>query len=102
LPWAARSCSAPPSAPCASYSAAISSAIFAGLITIAIVMGFYLLLMDPIRRNDARLEKWIERGAVALHRNVGALLSNAGTLMARTGSTLRQAGHNLHKRTVCL
>lgn len=80
----------------------ISDVIFAGLVTIAIVMGLYFLLMDPIRRNDARVEKWIERGAVALHRNVGALLSSTKTLMARTGSTLRQAGENLRKRAACL
>jgi len=80
----------------------VSDVVFAGLITIAIVMALYLLLMAPIRRNDARMEKMIERGAVGLHRNVGALLSGAGTLLARAGNTLRQTGHHLHKRTACL
>jgi len=80
----------------------LSDVVFAGLITIAIVMAFYLLLMQPIRRNDARVERIIERGAIALHRNIGALLSQAGTVLARTGSTLRQTGQNLHKRTACL
>ena len=79
-----------------------SDVIFAGLITIAIVMAFYLLLMDPIRRNDVRVEKMIERGAVALHRNVGAFLSGTGTVLARAGSTMRQTGQTLHKRTAVL
>jgi len=80
----------------------VSDVVFAGLITIAIVMGLYFLLLDPVRRNDARLERLIERASIALHRNTAALLSGAGTAMAHAGSTLRHTGHHLHKRTACL
>jgi len=67
-----------------------------------IAMGLYFLLLDPIRRNDARLEKLIQRASIALHRNTAALLSGAGTAMAHAGSTLRHTGHHLHKRIACL
>ncbi len=77
----------------------ISDVIFAGIITIAIVMGLYRLLLDPVRRNDARLEKAIERTAVALHRGCGEVLARIGTALARAGSALRNTGHHLHRRT---
>jgi lipid A 4'-phosphatase len=76
----------------------ISDVIFAGIITIAIVMALYRLLLDPVRRNDARLEKAIERSAVALHRAGGRVLAGAGTALAYAGSALRRTGQNLHKR----
>jgi len=57
----------------------VSDIVFAGIITIAIVMGLYRLLLDPVRRNDARLEKAIERTSVALHQGTGALLAGTGT-----------------------
>jgi lipid A 4'-phosphatase len=80
----------------------VSDIIFAGIITIAIVMALYFLLLDPVRRNDARMEKLIERFAVSLHRNTAALLSGAGTAMAHAGSTLRHTGQTLHKQIASL
>jgi membrane-associated phospholipid phosphatase len=80
----------------------VSDIVFAGILTIAIVMALYYLLLDPVRRNDARMEKLIERFAVSLHRNTGALLTGAGTAMAHAGSTLRQTGQNLHKQIASL
>ncbi len=80
----------------------ISDIIFAGIITIAIVMGLYRLLLDPVRRNDARLEKAIERTSIALHRGTAALLAGAGTALAHAGGTLRHTGQHLHKRIACL
>jgi uncharacterized membrane protein YfcA len=80
----------------------ISDIIFAGIITIAIVMGLYRLLLDPVRRNDARLEKGIERTSIALHRGIAALLGGAGTVLAHAGGTLRHTGQHLHKRIACL
>lgn len=56
----------------------VSDVVFAGLITIAIVMALYRLLLDPIRRNDARLERGVERASVALHRGIGTLLGGGG------------------------
>ncbi|MGA7457828.1 MAG: PAP2 family protein, partial [Methyloceanibacter sp.] len=35
----------------------VSDIVFAGLITIAIVFALYKLLIDPLRRNDARFER---------------------------------------------
>ena len=80
----------------------ISDIIFAGIITIAIVMGLYRLLLDPIRRNDARLEKGIERISIALHRGTAALLAGTGIALAHAGATLRHTGQHLHKRITCL
>jgi multisubunit Na+/H+ antiporter MnhB subunit len=80
----------------------VSDVVFAGIITIAIVMGLYALLLDPMRRSDARLEQLIARGSVALHHSTGALLAGAGTALAHAGSTLRHTGNQLHKRTACL
>lgn len=80
----------------------VSDIIFAGIITIAIVMGLYRLLLDPVRRNDARLEKAIERTSIALHRGIAALLGGAGTVLAHAGGTLRHTGQHLHKRIGCL
>jgi lipid A 4'-phosphatase len=76
----------------------VSDIIFAGIITLAIVMGLYSLLLDPIRRNDARLEKAIERTSFALHRGTGALLAGLGTALAHAGGTLRDAGQRPHGR----
>jgi lipid A 4'-phosphatase len=74
----------------------VSDIIFAGIITIVVVMALYRLLLDPVRRNDARTEKAIEQTAVALHRAVGGVLARAGTALARAGSTLRHTGRHLH------
>jgi hypothetical protein len=45
--------------------------VFAGLITIAIVMALYRLLLDPERRNDGRLAHGVERVSIARHRSIG-------------------------------
>jgi lipid A 4'-phosphatase len=80
----------------------VSDIIFAGIITIAIVMALYRLLLDPVRRNDAWLEKAIEQTSVALHRTGGAILARVGTALAHAGSALRHTGQHLHKRSTCL
>ena len=76
--------------------------MFAGVLTIAIVMALHRLLLEPGRRNDARLEKGIERFSVVLHRGTGALLAGAGAALANAGGTLKETGQNLHKRVACL
>ena len=80
----------------------LSDVVFAGVITIAIIMGLYRLQLDPVRRNDARLEKAIERTSIALHRGTAALLAGAGTALAQAGGMLRHTGQHLHKRIACL
>jgi lipid A 4'-phosphatase len=80
----------------------VSDVIFAGIITIAIVMALYYLLLNPVRRNDARLERLIERFSIGLHKNTGALLAGAGTALARAGGAMRHTGQHLHKRIACL
>ena len=80
----------------------VTDTVFAGLITIAIVMALYRLLLDPVRRNDARLERGVERVSIGLHRSVGAVLGGAGEALASAGSSLRTTGQHLHKRVACL
>ena len=80
----------------------VTDIVFAGVITILIVIALHRLLLDPARRNDARLERGIERFSVALHRGTGALLAGAGAALANAGGTLKEAGQNLHKRVACL
>jgi hypothetical protein len=50
----------------------VSDIVFAGLITIAVIMALYRILIAPFARNDARVERGIERVATALHRMVGS------------------------------
>ena len=80
----------------------VSDIVFAGLITIAIVFALYRLLLDPLRRNDARLERGVERVSIGLHRGIGALLGGAGQALANAGTSLRSTGQHLHKRVACL
>jgi membrane-associated phospholipid phosphatase len=80
----------------------VSDIVFAGIITIAIVFAFYRLLLDPIRRNDARLERGIERVSIGLHRSIGAGLGAAGQALASAGTSLRSTAQHLHKRVACL
>ncbi len=80
----------------------VSDIVFAGIITIAIVFALYRLLLDPLRRNDARLERGVERVSIGLHRGVGALLGGAGEALANAGTSLRSTGQHLHKRVACL
>ena len=80
----------------------VSDIVFAGLITIAIVFALYRLLLGPLRRNDARLERGVERVSIGLHRGIGALLGGAGQALATAGTSLRSTGQHLHKRVACL
>lgn len=80
----------------------MSDIVFSGVLTIVIVMLLYRLLIDPVRRNDARLERGIERVSVGLHWGTGALLAGAGAALASAGGTLRETGQHLHKRVACL
>jgi lipid A 4'-phosphatase len=80
----------------------VTDVVFAGIITIIIVMALHSLLLDPARRNDARLERGIERFAVALHRGAGTLFGWVGAAIARAGGALRESGRYLHKRVACL
>ena len=80
----------------------VSDIVFAGLITIAIVLALQRALLDPVRRNDARLERGLESVSIALHRWIGALLGAAGGALAEAGSSLRSTGQHLHKRVACL
>jgi hypothetical protein len=65
-------------------------------------VALYRLLLDPIRRNDARLERGIERVSVVLHRLIGAALGATGQALTGAGSSLRATGQHLHKRVACL
>lgn len=80
----------------------VSDIVFAGLITVAVIFALYRLLLDPARRNDARLERGLERASVALHRATGALLGAAGRALAGAGASLRSTGQHLHKSVACL
>ncbi|MGH6832091.1 MAG: hypothetical protein ACRECM_03580, partial [Methyloceanibacter sp.] len=80
----------------------VTDIVFAGLITIAVVLAFYGLLLDPVRRNDARLERGVERVSIELHRSAGALLGGVGEALTSAGSSLRTSGPHLHKRVACL
>ncbi len=80
----------------------LSDVVLAGLITIAIIMALYRLLLDPIRRNDARLERGIELVSIELHRASGRLLGATGRALALAGTSLRSTGQHLHKRVACL
>jgi lipid A 4'-phosphatase len=46
----------------------VTDVVFAGILTIIVVTVLYRLLLDPVRRNDARLERGIERFSLALHK----------------------------------
>ena len=79
----------------------VTDIVFAGVITIAIVMALYRLLLDPLRRNDERMERGIVASR-ATHRGLGALLAGAGWALTKAGAGQRQAGQYLHKRVACL
>jgi lipid A 4'-phosphatase len=80
----------------------VSDIAFAGIITLAIVFALYRLLLDPIRRNDVRLERGVERVSIGLHRGIGALFGAVGQVLANAGTSLRSTGQHLHKRVACL
>ncbi len=72
---------------------------FAGVVTIAIVAALYLLLLDPIRRNDARFEHMITRASLQLHCAMGSSSPEPELrLRARAGAALRQTGQNFATR----
>jgi len=72
--------------------------VFSGVFTIAIVGFLYWLLIDPVRRSDARLEAAITRVSLALHRGIGALLIGAGAGLLKIGGVLRDTGQRVRKR----
>jgi membrane-associated PAP2 superfamily phosphatase len=76
----------------------VTDIVFAGVVTILIVVALYRLLIHPARRNDAMIERGLERFSVMLHRGTGALLAGAGAVLAHAGSTLKETGQNLHNR----
>jgi lipid A 4'-phosphatase len=76
----------------------VTDIVFAGLVTILVVVALYRLLIHPARRNDAMIERGLERFTVALHRGTGALLAGVGAALAHAGDTLKEAGQNSHKR----
>jgi lipid A 4'-phosphatase len=80
----------------------VTDVVFAGVLTVLIVAMLYRLLIDPVRRNDVRLERAMDLTSVALHRGTGALLTRLGTTLAHVGGTLRHSGQHLHKRIACL
>ena len=80
----------------------LTDIVFAGVITIAIVMALYRLLLDPLRRNDERLERGMTRASVALHRGLAAGLAGAGWVLSKAGAALREAGQHLRERVACL
>ena len=80
----------------------VTDVVFAGLITLLVVASLYRLLLAPLRRNDPRLERSIERVSAALHRLIGAALGATGQALAGAGTTLRSTGQHLHKRVACL
>jgi membrane-associated PAP2 superfamily phosphatase len=80
----------------------VSDVVLAALITIGIVIALYRFLLDPVRRNDARLERGVERVSIGLHRFIGMLLGSAGRALASAGTSLRSTAQHLHKRVACL
>jgi membrane-associated PAP2 superfamily phosphatase len=76
----------------------VTDIIFAGVLTIAIIMALYRLLLDPLRRNDERMERGITRASAALHRGLGALLTGAGFLLTLSGWALGEVGQYLRGR----
>jgi lipid A 4'-phosphatase len=80
----------------------VTDVVLAGLITLLVVVALHRLLLAPLRRNDPRLERGIERVSVALHRLIGAALGATGQALAGAGTALRSTGQHLHKRVACL
>ncbi len=57
----------------------VTDVVFAGILTIIVVTVLYRLLLDPVRRNDARLERGDRAVLVGLAQGgIGALLTWAG------------------------
>jgi lipid A 4'-phosphatase len=62
----------------------------------------YRLLIDPIRRSDARLETGLEGAGVRLHQASGKMFAEAGKSLALARNTLRDSARHLHSRIAAL
>ncbi|HEY6669439.1 MAG TPA: phosphatase PAP2 family protein [Methyloceanibacter sp.] len=80
----------------------VTDVVFAGVLTIAIVMALHRLLLEPGRRNDARLEKGIERFSVVPASRDGSAACRCWGGAGKRGGSLKETGQNLHKRVACL
>jgi lipid A 4'-phosphatase len=80
----------------------VTDIVFAGVITVAIVMALYRLLLDPLRRSDERMERAIVLASRALYRGLAAGLAGAGWVLSKAGAALRQAGQHLRERVARL
>jgi lipid A 4'-phosphatase len=80
----------------------VTDIVFAGVITIAIVMALYRLLLDPLRRSDERMERAIVLASRALYRGLAAGLAGAGWVLSKAGAVLSQAGQHLRERVARL
>jgi len=80
----------------------VTDIVFAGVITIAIVMALYRLLLDPLRRSDERMEQAIVLASRALYRGLAAGLAGAGWLLSKAGAALHQGGQYLRERVARL
>jgi lipid A 4'-phosphatase len=80
----------------------LTDIVFAGVITIAIVMALYRLLLDPLRRSDERMEQAIVLASRALHWSLATGLAGAGWVLSKAGAALRQAGQHLRERVARL
>jgi hypothetical protein len=68
---------------------------FAGVLTIFAVMALHKLLLDPVRRNDAMLERGIER----FSRGFGALLvGTARAFLASERSFVARCQRGVQRR----
>ena len=79
----------------------VTDVVFAGVITVILVILLYRFMLAPLRRSDARLERSLERFALTMHRRMGATLAEAGQGLARAGLALSGAGERL-SRTAAL
>jgi lipid A 4'-phosphatase len=80
----------------------VTDIVFAGVITVAIVMALYRLLLDPLRRSDERMEQAIVLASWALYRGLAAGLAGAGWVLSKAGAALRQTGQHLRERVARL
>jgi lipid A 4'-phosphatase len=80
----------------------VTDIVFAGVITIAIVMALYRLLLDPLRRSDERMERAIVLASRALYRGLAAGLAGVGWVLSKAGAALRRAGQHLRERVARL
>ena len=61
-------------------------------------MALYLCLIDPVRRNDVRVEHAITRTAAVLHRGVASILNGTGFVLVTAGDCLRAAAAFIRRR----